>query len=685
MILLINWCEDVYAEDNDTTAVNLQEYIVESKNAWIEKDRAVFVPTRKEKNRANSVETLLSSMNMPYIKVDGELMKDLRGESVSVFINGQEATGVELSTFWPKDVIRVEYLSNPSDPKFKNKRAVVNFIMPVYSVGGVTKFNTEQSVTPYSSYYMASSKLAYKSMTYGASIYYRPTNYSYTDDEYEQYRDIWYNHKKYDALTNKNKGETKSKGNSVNAAFNAIYFKENKMRLVHAASLSWNKDSDEHTQINNWSPQLFTSNSGWNSLKYRNLSAGISGNYGFAFSPKCELSANWEYSYGSIDRETFNRTSDLPVIYNGSNEKAHAAGLSATLSYTFNQHTGLWLIINEKVTNYNIGYTGSYTDKSGQTRGTSLTGLSWWWQPCNTFSLNIMPGVTVNYRHIRGISTESEASPYFYVASNWYQSDKAYMNFSTYYTVANGSASQANEVLQRESELKWFKGNPELGNSTEFRINLQQSWMPLRWLTPTLNIDYLYWKIPYYYYTSAPEDMGGIIQQQFNDRPINDMTVSLNLNSNLFNRKLGLSLSPSVEMMRFGKGTESQSLTRFRIDGNVSYNMGDFSVDVSYRGVEKRLGFGGYMIQYRPDKWGLGITYGNGDFYASFRVDNIFHKHRVQSHDYTFDNYIHNTTYFYPGRQFSLNLSYTFGYGKRINKNINVQAPSQITSGAAGS
>ncbi|MDE6296175.1 MAG: hypothetical protein K2M03_08955, partial [Muribaculaceae bacterium] len=41
-------------EKNDTTATYLQEFVVESKNAWIEKDRAVFVPTRREKNRANS-------------------------------------------------------------------------------------------------------------------------------------------------------------------------------------------------------------------------------------------------------------------------------------------------------------------------------------------------------------------------------------------------------------------------------------------------------------------------------------------------------------------------------------------------------------------------------------------------------------------------------------------------------
>ncbi|MDE6294930.1 MAG: hypothetical protein K2M03_02585, partial [Muribaculaceae bacterium] len=71
--------DNVPAADNDTTATYLQEYVVESKNAWIENDKAVFVPTRREKNRANSPATLISSMNIPVIKIDGDVIKDLRG------------------------------------------------------------------------------------------------------------------------------------------------------------------------------------------------------------------------------------------------------------------------------------------------------------------------------------------------------------------------------------------------------------------------------------------------------------------------------------------------------------------------------------------------------------------------------------------------------------------------------
>ncbi|MDE5551587.1 MAG: hypothetical protein K2I91_00145, partial [Muribaculaceae bacterium] len=70
---------------------------------------------------------------------------------------------------------------------------------------------------------------------------------------------------------------------------------------------------------------------------------------------------------------------------------------------------------------------------------------------------------------------------------------------------------------------------------------------------------------------------------------------------------------------------------------------------------------------------------------VSFRVSDIFRTRTTHVHDFTFDNYVNRQTLNQLGRSFSLNLSYTFGYGKRVNKNIEIQSLPEITSGAAGS
>lgn len=178
-----------YAEDTIPTYLN--ELIVESKHSWVENDRVVFVPTKKEKNLAYSPETLIMSMNVPFIKVKDGIMSDLRGESVAVFVNGVQLTEAELSTFIAKDVTRVEYYSNPSDPKFKGLRAVVNFITPVYMAGGVTKLNTRQSLPNYSGRYTVSSKLVYKQMTYGVMVDGSTGRFDTRQESREDYKNIW--------------------------------------------------------------------------------------------------------------------------------------------------------------------------------------------------------------------------------------------------------------------------------------------------------------------------------------------------------------------------------------------------------------------------------------------------------------------------------------------------------------
>lgn len=170
---------------------------MESKYSWVENDHFVFVPTRGEKNRSNSVQTLISSMNLPLISVSQDnSIKDIRGENVKIFINGNEATDLDLSAFWPKDVTRVEYYTDPTDPIYKGYKGVLNFVMPVYAAGGVTKIDVSQMLSPYGGMYDVSSKLVYKRMTYGLGLDAMLSNDNNTFEEQTSYKDVWYANKR---------------------------------------------------------------------------------------------------------------------------------------------------------------------------------------------------------------------------------------------------------------------------------------------------------------------------------------------------------------------------------------------------------------------------------------------------------------------------------------------------------
>ena len=157
-------------EANDSVKENkLKEIVVKGERAWIEGEKAVFLPTKREKNLAKDPASLVRNMAIPTVIVTGNEIRSIAGTPVTIFINGERADNIDINTFWPKQTKRVEYLENPSDPTFEGASAVLNFVMTDYEAGGVTKIDLEQQFPNSGDYYVAS-KLAYRRMTFGASF-----------------------------------------------------------------------------------------------------------------------------------------------------------------------------------------------------------------------------------------------------------------------------------------------------------------------------------------------------------------------------------------------------------------------------------------------------------------------------------------------------------------------------------
>ena len=190
--------------DDSIPATDLQELVVKSERSWVENGVFNFLPTKKEKQLSNSPGSLIKMMNIPLLKADGEAIRTLADEPVSIFINGEPAKDIDISTFWPSDVKKVEYMQSPSDPTFRGAKNVVNFVMAKYEVGGVTRVNVRQDVPMTNVYYDLASKLAYKKMTYGISVNSFGWLYKDSDSEGEAiYKDIFYDGVKYKEIRDK--------------------------------------------------------------------------------------------------------------------------------------------------------------------------------------------------------------------------------------------------------------------------------------------------------------------------------------------------------------------------------------------------------------------------------------------------------------------------------------------------
>ena len=130
--------------ENDVKTTTLQELVVTSDYAWVDGEKFVFVPRKNEKNLATDAISLIENMHIPVLYVDKGNIKSRTGGSVSIFINGVPADDMDMSTFWPKNALRVEFMESSPDPKFEGKHNILNFIMKDYALGGLTKLRGRQ-------------------------------------------------------------------------------------------------------------------------------------------------------------------------------------------------------------------------------------------------------------------------------------------------------------------------------------------------------------------------------------------------------------------------------------------------------------------------------------------------------------------------------------------------------------
>ncbi len=142
--------------ETDTVGRQLQEIVVEGRMQRNIEGGVEYIPDKKSKKFAMDAISLLSIMMIPQLNVTPDnTVKSASGENVKIFIDYIEATETDTRGLRPEDVLRVEVLDYPEDPRFKQSEHVVNFIMRKYEWGGYTKL-------------MASGRLLFDEKIWGA-------------------------------------------------------------------------------------------------------------------------------------------------------------------------------------------------------------------------------------------------------------------------------------------------------------------------------------------------------------------------------------------------------------------------------------------------------------------------------------------------------------------------------------
>lgn len=671
---------------NDSVRVTqLEELVVKSQSRWFEADKLVCIPTKQEKNLSNTPADLIGQLKIPGFRVAGNAVTDAGGNEVQFFINGVEANNIDIAAFRSKDVLRIEYMLNPDDPRFHGARSVVNIIMREYEIGGVTKISGNQTIPNWGLYSVAS-KLNYKFMTYSLmfSPYYSTSRQSQPNTGREEYRDLYYKGKHYNDITRSYEERTQGKNNTYDLAA-IVRYDNKKLAIVHKVALKWLRQPEQSSSYKEiWSSSLFDSygDNSWNS--YRGIVANVVGAYEYRFKDKWNLGALLNYSHNHKKTYAGFLIEENPVI-NDITETSNAYAWRVMSRFRASRKWVFDFNWSGNFNNLDIYYRGT-TSQSSKMRilNTELT-LSGYWRPIDSFMLYITPGLSYYISSESGGEATNSVTPDYNIGFNWNINRKLSVVFSHSMQNENPWASDISDAVIQTAPLLWATGNPYLKNYQTMWTRLSVSWLASGIfemngaIAHSLMSNWIATE-----YAPASSDMGGLIMTKSNGGKTNWLEVTTEFKLSLFNSKLQLSAAPSFRHQS-STGVTPNHINCIMVYGDVTYRFGNCSVSAIYSSPEKSIWDSGASVIKKDDRLHLSFTYGNGDFFVSVSASDLFYKFRHISDTYTSGNYRKISDSYYRGRSLGITLSYVFGYGKRIDRDINIDRMSAGRSGIVGS
>ena len=359
LMLLI--CEGVSAKEvadtvsvnariiNNDTISNRKEEIKELKEVVIEGERRIaitdgvaFLPDKRAKQLAVDAISLISHMNLNELMYDASTNKilPLSGEEIAYYIDGMKASDRDLKALNTRDVLRVEYLQQPSDIRYGGNSEVVNFVLRHYTAGGVTKVGADQKLAGWAGDYYVSQRLEYKRMTYDVFFGGGYQNSKTTGTEVTRlYRAIDYNGIGYDeVLNNQVFVNSTRKTRNLGSEFKATY-KNKKVTNQTKLSWEWNGGPGSISGVEtNYIPQIITSSF------YESRNRGLSVNPSFSnttyidLPKKQQLSLYFSTQYGHFNSRSFYALEDMPEILNSSISDQYSYFISLEYSKQIKKH-----------------------------------------------------------------------------------------------------------------------------------------------------------------------------------------------------------------------------------------------------------------------------------------------------------------------------------------------------------
>lgn len=667
--------------DENTKSKSLEELIVVSERSWIDGDKFVFIPSRQEKNLATDLNSLISLMSIPVLSANnGGQITTLNGTPVTVFINGSPADGNDLSTFWPKNALRIEYLETPSDPAFRGARNVVNVIVKEYRYGGLTRIDGTQYI-PGGGYYQASSKLALDKVTFNALFYYHyQREHSRGSSESENYRDINYDGKHYESVNRFSQLTQSERNNNLCGGLNSRYKTKN-ISITHSVQVLLKQDAGSSKQGTTvLDPVLFPGDSYQSRSKGSVFTPSVSGNYFFLTPSQWAFTANWNYSHTRTSRNLNVKEGLTPQIVNDVTDDADRVSASVFVAKRIRQAHDVRLKLSETRDFYNSTYSG-YTDShQKQHHGETGINLEWMYKAPRNLYFYLSPGLNVKDWKVNALNREVQLLPGINANVSWSPDIFNNLLLNVSYYCFSADASKMTDLTLRHSQLQWIKGNPKLKSTESIYMMLTYTRLMSRTFDFSANLSYEnVSNSSYLACLPASSNEDGVFMQWTNLKRQNHVMAMFASNINI--PKAHLKISPRLK----GSYTDYDNVGFkhiFTFDPTLEmmWRPGKIFLRALYVPKHSSLTECGTKKVTMPHTFSLTFGYGVGNLNITAGGSTTFAKRNeraISVKNGVIDSYGRSWN---NGNNLFVRLTYTFDYGRKIQPVIDIKEEDTSTT-----
>ena len=470
----------VMAQTETPDSIKMQELevvVVEGRNQRLGAEVSTYIPTSKQRNASQTAADLLNRMAIPQIKISAnDDITDLVGKSVDVFIDFLPATKADLQGMRMQDVKKVEYYDFPSDPRFQGKAHVVNFVMQKYEYGGYVKAHGWEN-TSNAGQLSLYSKLQYKRMTFDIAAGYFYLNQNHTGgDIYETFRLPQSDGSVNMFERNSIQDNSKWRKNQYWPTFKALYSSD-KITILNVIGASF-----DHTPCNNSSgfieyvPAIAERGDYSQNSFNRVNSISYSGYWNFILNDKNTINFSPRYAYSHTNTSSLYAEVGSGEFYNAARDNSHQLSGNLTYTHSFGKWGSLNAMFQTIITSNSTSYYG--------TANTSDNARTYRVGPGVQYSLSIgkvygLVGFGYHWDRQKYLDYKDDsAAPWIDFSLQYAPNDLHSIRGEFHHMKSIPSSSYRSAAIIQSNPLMSYTGNPNLVSYGSYDAGVNYSFIP---------------------------------------------------------------------------------------------------------------------------------------------------------------------------------------------------------------